>query len=57
MCVDELGLDDQMGFGKYRSDTVEDVLEVDPQYLQWVVDTDAAEFDEEVIQLIEQTRE
>ncbi len=54
--MDELGIDDVLNFGKYSGRLVEDVIEEDPQYIAWCIDTDAAEFDEEVIQLIEGIR-
>lgn len=31
----ELGLSSRFPFGKYRGEKVEDVLDEDPQYLEW----------------------
>lgn len=36
-----LALYDEMPFGKYRGDTVAHVLEVEPGYLRWLLDSSA----------------
>lgn len=35
----KLGLKSKLTFGKYKGDTVEEVIEDDPSYLEWAIDT------------------
>lgn len=51
-----MGLDDAFGFGKYKGEQVEDVIEDDPRYIAWCVENDIVEFDEEVMELITKRR-
>lgn len=48
----ELGLDDIFSFGKHKGDQVEDVIEDDPSYIEWLVEETIVEFDEETLELI-----
>jgi uncharacterized protein (DUF3820 family) len=45
-----LEYDDVLPFGKYKGKIVSEIIEQDPDYLRWVVDSSAWEFDEEVMQ-------
>lgn len=48
----EYGLDDVFTFGKYRGNQVEDVVEDDPNYIEWLVSNDVVSFDDEALELI-----
>lgn len=41
-----LYLDSCLEFGKYQGETVRDILEDDPEYIEWLIDT--FDVDEEV---------
>jgi uncharacterized protein (DUF3820 family) len=47
---DMLGYDDEFTFGKHKGKVVSDVIEQDPEYLLWLIENTAWEFDEEVMQ-------
>jgi hypothetical protein len=38
MKTKEFSLSDKLTFGKYKGYTIEDVLEDDPNYLEWAID-------------------
>lgn len=43
----ELSLSSVMTFGKYRGLTVEEVIEEDPDYIEWAMDEAGIELDQE----------
>ena len=41
------GLADKINFGKHRGKTIKDVIENDPTYIEWMLDTvEAVEFED-----------
>ena len=47
-----LGLDDLFNFGKHEGSQVEDIIEDDPGYIEWLVTNEVVEFDEETLERI-----
>jgi len=47
-----MALDDIFTFGKHRGEQLEDVIEDDPDYIEWLVQDRIVEFDEEALELI-----
>lgn len=47
-----LTLKDEFDFGKHDGEQVEDVIEDDPSYIEWLCTNEVVEFDEEVLDLI-----
>lgn len=45
-------MDDSMPFGKYEQQTIEDVIEDDPDYMKWFAETFNIDFTEEVLERI-----
>jgi len=45
-------LDDFFAFGKHEGDQVEDVIEDDPSYIEWLVENGICDFDEETLEVI-----
>ena len=50
--IKPLTLEDTIPFGKYRGVDVVDIVNDDPDYIEWVINNTEYEFDEEVMQLI-----
>lgn len=50
--MSELGLDSILKFGRHKGKQLEDVIEDDPDYIEWMVDHGVADFDEETMELI-----
>lgn len=48
-----LQLDDIIGFGKYKGEMVEDLIEDDPQYLAWLYEQDQDMFDVDVVKKLQ----
>lgn len=48
----ELGLDSAMPFGKHKGEQIEDLIEDEPRYIEWLVSEDVVEFDEETLDTI-----
>lgn len=42
-----------MPFGKYRGETIEDIIEVDPDYLVWVTENTDLELHAALMELVE----
>lgn len=49
-------LEDTFPFGKYKGEQIEDVIEDDPSYLEWVVENDVFNLDEDVIKVLEKKK-
>lgn len=49
-----LGLDDILEFGKYRGELVENVIRIDPRYMNWVVGNTCYGLDEEAQDLLDE---
>jgi len=47
-----MGIDDFFMFGKHHNEQLEDVIEDDPQYIEWVISEGVIDFDEESLELI-----
>lgn len=47
-----LGLDSLMPFGRYQGHQIEDMIEDHPSYIEWLVQDEIVEFDEETLELI-----
>ena len=47
-----LGLEDDMPFGKYEGEQIEDLIEDHPHYVKWLVEDTDTQFDEETMELI-----
>ena len=47
-----MNLESEFTFGKHKGHQLEDVIEDDPQYIEWCVVNDVADFDEESLELI-----
>lgn len=45
-------LDDIFLFGKHLGDQLEDVIEDDPKYIEWLCEDEIVNFDEEALELI-----
>ena len=45
-------LDDMFMFGKHITQQLEDVIEDDPDYIEWLVNNEVVNFDEETLELI-----
>ena len=45
-------LEDVFKFGKHKDHQLEDVIEDDPDYIEWCVKNDMVDFDEESTELI-----
>ncbi len=45
-------LEDLFNFGKHFGNQLEDVIEDDPDYIEWLVSENIVEFDEEASELI-----
>jgi len=45
-----LTLESILSFGKYKGEQVEDLIEDDPSYIQWMVENEIRLFDEEVLE-------
>lgn len=48
----EFTLESRFNFGKHNGEQVEDVIEDDPSYVEWLCANEVVEFDEEALQLI-----
>ena len=46
-------LDDDLTFGKHKGKQVEDVVQDEPDYIRWLMENGAADFDNEVIEKLE----
>ena len=49
--IKPMGLDDIFTFGKHSGDQLEDVIEDDPGYIEWLAN-DGFEFDNEALELL-----
>lgn len=47
-----MGLEDYFTFGKHEDDQLEDVIEDDPSYIEWLAKSGIVDFDEEAMELI-----
>lgn len=47
-----MGLEDCFKFGKHVGDQLEDVIEDDPNYIEWLVTNTGVDFDEEALERI-----
>lgn len=47
-----MGLEDEFKFGKHKGHQLEDVIEDDPDYIEWCVKNEVVDFDEETLELI-----
>lgn len=47
-----MGLEDEFKFGKHKGHQLEDVIEDDPNYLEWCIKEDVIAFDEEAMELL-----
>lgn len=45
-------LEDVFTFGKHKGNQLEDVIDDDPGYIEWCVENDVVNFDEEALELI-----
>ncbi len=52
MGIYNYGLDDIFAFGKHKDEQVEDVIEDDPKYIEWLIMEGVAMFDDETLELI-----
>ena len=50
--MSELTLDDLFTFGKHKTEMVEDVIDDDPRYIEWLVENEVVQFDNETMELI-----
>lgn len=50
-----LGPDDAFRFGKYAEETLRVVLPIDPRYVEWMIDKGVATFNQDAMNLIEET--
>lgn len=48
--IDLLGVDDKMPQGKYKGYSVQEVIDEDPDYIEWAENESSMSFDEEVLQ-------
>lgn len=51
-----LGLDDLMPFGAHKGTQVEDLLDDQPGYIEWLIEEDICDFDEATKQAIEKRK-
>lgn len=47
-----MGLEDILTFGKHKGQQLEDVIEDDPRYVEWLATETDIDFDEETLQLL-----
>ncbi len=47
-----MGLEDVFKFGKHIDQQLEDVIEDDPDYIEWLVGEGKVDFDDETLELI-----
>jgi len=50
-------LSDKFNFGKYKGDTIEDIIKIDPGYILWAHDEKVAKFTEEILQYAEEAED
>jgi hypothetical protein len=49
------GLNDRISFGKYEHDTIEEILDKDPDYIEWALDQiEGFSLDEEALEYAEE---
>ena len=49
MVTDEMEFNSIFAFGKHKGDMLEDVIEDDPKYMEWLVDNDVVSLASDVI--------
>lgn len=47
-----MGIDDIFTFGKHKGEQLEDVIEDDPEYVEWLCQEEIVNFDDEAYELI-----
>ena len=47
-----VALDDILTFGKYEGEQLEDLIIDHPDYIEWLINNDVIQFDEEALELI-----
>lgn len=47
-----MSLEDEFEYGQYAGKQLEDVIEDHPLYVEWLIENDIQDFDEEALELI-----
>lgn len=57
MSYRELGFDDGMPFGKHKDVVIKDLLDDEPEYLEWLIANTDVQFNSDVLEALEMTKE